>query len=122
MRSLKLSIQSWQKRVIKHPKNLLLHLSPLQLLPNGQRFPVDDFHGVEALREPHDRVSNLAEVDVAEISASETAEEAEVVKPDTAASRATEALHRLVGGLVGLVGLVGGEGSRGGDVGDCGRD
>jgi hypothetical protein len=106
VRSFKLGIQSGEERVIKHTQNLLLHFSPLQLLPYGKRFFVHHLHGVQALRQPHHRVPNLTEVHVPEVSAAEAAEEPEVVEPHSA-YRAPEPPHGFPCGLVGLVGLVG---------------
>lgn len=106
MRSVELCVQSGQERVIEHTQNLLLHLSSLQLLPHGESFSVHHFHGVEALFRPRDNgVSNLAEVDVADVAAAESPEEAEVVEAELAVEVAAEAGHGLPGGLVGLVGL-----------------
>lgn len=122
MGGVKVCIQSGEKGMIKHTQNLLLHLSSLQLVPHGKRFSVHHFHGVEALFQPHSKgVPNLAEVDVADVAAAESPEEAEVVEAELAVKVAAEAGDGLPCGLVGLVGLGMGAGEeRGGGGGVCG--
>lgn len=107
MRSVKLSIQSREKRMVKHTQNILLHICPLQLLPYFKSLPIHHLHSIEALRQPHHWVPNLAKVHISDVSAADAAEQAEVVEPYKASLLAAEAVHGLPTGLVGLVGLVG---------------
>lgn len=104
MRSVELGVQSRQKRVIEHSQNLFLHFCSLKLLPYGECFSVNNFHGVEALRETHHGVPYLTEVDIPDVAASEAPEEAEVVEADTAFV-ASETPHGFPCSLVCLVRL-----------------
>ena len=99
--------------MIKHAQNLLLRLRPLQLVSYSESFPVHHFHGIETLGQPHHRVPYLAEVDVADVAAAKSVEQAEVLEAD-AAFLALEPAHGFPGGLVGLV-RFGEEGIAGGD-------
>lgn len=104
MRSVKLSIQSRQERVIKHGQNLLLHLRSLQLLPYSKCLSVNHFHGIEALRQPHNGVPYLAKVHVPDVAAPQPAQQPEVVQPHLPLVP-PEPPHRLPCSLVGLVRL-----------------
>lgn len=95
--------------MVEEREDLFLHVGSVEFVADGESFSVDDFHRVETLRETDDRVSDLAEVDVAEIAAAEPAEEAEVVQAEAVLeSGAAEAVDGLPGGLVGFVGFGGG--------------
>lgn len=103
MRSVKLSVQSRQERVIKHGQNLLLHLRPLQLLPYRKCLSVHHLHRIKALRQPHHGVPYLAKVHVPDVAAPEPPHQAEVLQTDLPLV-ATEPPHDLPCSLVRLVG------------------
>lgn len=91
--------------MVEHSQDLLLHLRPLELLPNRKGLAVYNLHGIQAFGQPDHGVAKAAQVDIADVAASKPTEELEVVEAYLAPLTA-EAAHGLPVGLVGLVGLV----------------